>query len=69
MLGSHLLEQLNHWLISRGFQRWSEKTLSARLSGHSEFQAHGVTKDQVRNPRISTPGRSDPEVKTGRHRV
>ena len=69
VLGSDLLEQLNHWLVSRGFHRWSENTLSARLAGHSEFQTHGAKKDQVRHPRISKPGGSDPEVKDGRHRV
>ena len=48
VMSGELLDEINRWLRSRGHREWSAELLSARLSVHSEFRDHRVTKTKVR---------------------
>jgi len=43
-----LLDDFNGWLKAHGHREWSDRTLSARIEEHGEFQAHDVAKTSQR---------------------
>lgn len=47
VLTTDLFEDFTAWLSERGNKPWSDQTFTARFGGHSEAEAHNVTKRRV----------------------
>ncbi|HTS98342.1 MAG TPA: phage/plasmid primase, P4 family [Streptosporangiaceae bacterium] len=58
VLASDLQDEIGRWLRSRGHKEWGAELLSARLSVHSDFREHQVSKERLRpgqGGRLSRP--------------
>lgn len=49
VLAKDLLADLNQWLVERGQQEWSDRTLAARFSTHEWVSDRGIEKKKVRH--------------------
>lgn len=50
VLTRELLDDFNDWLNGRGAKLWSDQTLATRFGGHSNVEAHKVTKARLNHP-------------------
>ncbi|MFF4653714.1 phage/plasmid primase, P4 family [Streptomyces sp. NPDC001380] len=59
VLARELFDDFNGWLSSRGHQKWSDKTFTARFGGHDETSAQGAERRKIRaTSGLSRPPRS-----------